>query len=161
MTETATSNSKGRVALNSPAAILRGLIAIFLGIQIVAFVSLALVNFGGWSGLLSLAAGVIIGIYGRNRLWLLFVLVFVAYIMGSFYSRNKIDKFCNSITSATLPSELSELAKRAQVEFKSGSMRDKQGMFYGYSSDYFSMGDYGCRMEFDSSHIASHKIYMD
>jgi len=132
---------------------LRGVTAIFLGSQVASFAGITFHLHGWVMGAAVLATVVACAIYARNHLLLLLALTVCAYIGCSMYSRYRIADFCASISDATLPGELPELAARAGVDWKAGKSSDESGQFYGLAADLFTMGDYACRVRFTADRV--------
>ncbi len=121
-------------------AAVRGLAAAIIGLQIGAFIGIAL----SFEGLLEVGAALVAMILciakGRNRLLYLLVLLVLTYIASSAYSRHKVSAFCDSITAATKPADLPRLAEQAQVRFRSFPVPDPPGEFLGLALESFSDG---------------------
>jgi len=140
--------------------LLLGFVSAILGFYLAAIPSLALALNSSMQIGLSVAGAILCVVCLRNRLLYLFAMLIVAYPLSAVYSHNKISNFCSSIAKDTNPAKLSELADKAGVKFHAFPMPEKPGTSYGTAPDPFTMGDFACRIQFDSSHIISSKARM-
>jgi hypothetical protein len=140
--------------------ILRCCLAALMGLQLGADISLVMGVYEGWIRARMTLVGMFAAVsLGRNHLLILLVLSIAVNFSCVGYSRHKIENFCNSITPATRPSELRNLADQAGVEFSSSPDWNNPGQAHGGAYDPFTMGDFACRISFDSKHIISSRAY--